>query len=101
MPLSPEIDSIAGADGVHLPEGRVATSQWPGVGDPAGVEEQGTLTEAPQEPGRPLHRLGKSRPEPPGDQLQARGRRTQRPREQTVGATGIPPNEGNEVRRDG
>src|ERR1700710_1625959 len=37
----------------------------------------------------------------PGDQLQARGRRTRRPRERTAGATGIPPSEGNEARRDG
>jgi hypothetical protein len=61
--LSPEIDIIAGADGVHLPEGRVAAPQWPGAGDPAGVEEQGTLTGVPQEPGRPLRLLGKSRRE--------------------------------------
>ena len=101
MRLSPEIDIIAGADGVHLPEGRVAAPQWPGAGDPAGVEEQGTLTGVPQEPGRPLRLLGKSRPELPGDQLQALDRRTRRPRERNAGATGIPPNEGNEVRRDG
>src|SRR4051794_39553662 len=37
----------------------------------------------------------------PGDQLQARGRRIRRPRERNTGATGIPPSEGNEARRDG
>ena len=44
VPLSPEIDTIAGADGVYSPEGRVAAPQRPGVRDPAGVGEQGTLT---------------------------------------------------------
>ena len=63
MRLSPEIDIIAGADVVHLTEGRVAAPQWPGARDPAGVEEQGTLTGVLQEPGRPLHLLGKSRRE--------------------------------------
>ena len=43
--MSPEIDIIAGADVVHLTEGRVAAPQWPGVRDPAGVGEQGTLTD--------------------------------------------------------
>jgi hypothetical protein len=43
--LSPEIDIIAGADGVHLPEGRVAAPQGPGECDPAGVGEQDTFTE--------------------------------------------------------
>jgi hypothetical protein len=61
--LSPEIAIIAGADVVQLTEGRVATPQWPGVRDPAGVGEQGTFTEVPQEPGRPLHLLGESRRE--------------------------------------
>ncbi len=63
MRLSPEIDIFAGADVVHLTEGRVAAPQWPGACDPAGVEEQGTLTGVLQEPGRPLHLLGKSRQE--------------------------------------
>ena len=44
VPLSPEIDTIAGADGVYSPEGRVAAPQRPGARDPAGVGEQGTLT---------------------------------------------------------
>jgi len=61
--LSPEIDIIAGADVVYSTEGRVAAPQWPGACDPAGVEEQGTLTGVPQEPGRPLCLLGKSRRE--------------------------------------
>ena len=99
--LSPEIDIIAGADVVHLTEGRVAAPQWPGACDPAGVEEQGTLTGVPQEPGRPSRLLGKSRPEVPGDQLQALDRRARRPRERNAGAAGIPPREGNEARRDG
>ena len=63
MPLSPEIDIIAGADVVHSTEGRIATLQWPGVRDPSGVEEQGTLTGVLQEPGRPLRLLGKPRRE--------------------------------------
>src|SRR3954453_23917431 len=63
VPLSPEIDIIAGADVVHSTEGRVAAPQWPGACDPAGVEEQGTLTGVPQEPGRPPRLLGKSRRE--------------------------------------
>src|SRR3954449_7294156 len=37
----------------------------------------------------------------PGDQLQALGRRIRRTRERNVDATGIPPSEGNEARRDG
>ena len=61
--MSPEIDIIAGADVVHSTEGRVAAPQWPGVRDPAGVEEQGPLTGVLQEPGRPLRLLGKSRRE--------------------------------------
>ena len=101
MRLSPEIDIIAGADVVHLTEGRVAAPQWPGARDPAGVGEQGTFTGVPQEPGRPRRLHGKSRPELPGDQLQARGRRTRQPRERNAGATVVPPSEGNEVRRDG
>ena len=60
--MSPEI-LLAGADVVQLTEGRIATPQGPGGRDPAGVEEQGTLTGVPQEPGRPLHLLGKSRRE--------------------------------------
>jgi len=101
MLLSPEIDIIAGADVVHTTEGRVAAPQWPGACDPAGVEEQGTFTGVPQEPGRPLHLLGLSRAEVPGDQLQVRGLSTRRPWERNTGATGIPPGEGNEARRDG
>jgi hypothetical protein len=42
-----------------------------------------------------------TRREVPGDQLQARGRRIRRPWERNADATGIPPSEGNEVRRDG
>ena len=64
MPLSPEIDNIAGADVVYSMEGRVGAPQWPGVRDPAGVGEQGTLAGVLQEPGRPLRLLGKSRREP-------------------------------------
>ena len=63
MRLSPEIILPAGADVFKLTEGRVAAPQWPGVRDPAGVEEQGTLTGVLQEPGRPLRLLGKSRRE--------------------------------------
>src|SRR3954453_17835916 len=101
VPLSPEIDIIAGADVVHSTEGRVATPQWPGVRDPAGVEEQGTLTGVPQEPGRPLRLLGKSRREHRVTNSRPVAGCTRRPRERTAGATGIPPNEGNEVRREG
>src|SRR4051794_22438219 len=82
-------------------EGRVATPRWPGVRDPAGVGERGTLTEVPQEPGRPLHLLGRSRREVPGDQLQARGRCIRRPWDRNSDATGIPPSEGDEARREG
>ena len=71
MRLSPEIDIIAGADVVYSTEGRVAAPQWPGARDPAGVREQDTLTGVPQEPGRPRRLHDKSRPELPGDQLQA------------------------------
>src|SRR4051812_9313760 len=92
---------FAGADVVQTTEGRIVATQWPGAHDPAGVGEQGTSTRFPQEPGRPLRLRGRSRPEIPGDQLQARGRRTRRPRERNPGAAGVPPNEGNEVRRDG
>src|SRR4051812_47253441 len=99
--IEPRNIQVAGADVVKRTEGRVAAPQWPGVRDPAGVREQDTFTRVPQEPGR-LRRLhGKSRPELPGDQLQARGRRTRRPRERNAGATVVPPSEGNEARRDG
>src|SRR3954466_4109031 len=57
------VSKVAGADVVQLTEGRVAAPQWPGACDPAGVGEQGTLTGVPQEPGRPLRLLGKSRRE--------------------------------------
>ena len=101
MRLSPEIDIIAGADVVYSTEGRVAAPQGPGASDPAGVEEQGTLTGVLQEPGRPSRPLGKSRPEVPGDQLQARGRRTRRSGERNTGAAEVPPSEGDEARWDG
>src|SRR4051794_26742772 len=81
---------LAGADVVKGTEGRVAAPQWPGVRDPAGVREQGTSTRVPQEPGRPRRLLGRSRPEVPGDQLQARGRGIRWPRERNSDATGIP-----------
>src|SRR3712207_104160 len=84
-----------------MTEGRVTALQWPGVRDPAGVREQDTFTRVPQEPGRPRRLHGKSRPELPGHQLQARGRRTRRPRERKPGATVVPPSEGNEARRNG
>src|SRR5262245_39232070 len=93
--------SFAGADVLKATEGRVAAPQWPGVRGPAGVREQDTFTGVPQEPGRPCRLRGKSRPEVPGDQLQARGRRTRRPRERNAGAAVVPPREGNEARRDG
>src|SRR3954470_21789955 len=99
--MSPEIDIFAGADVVHSTEGRVAAPQWPGACDPAGVEEQGTLTGVLQEPGRPLHLLGESRREHRVTNSRPVAGCTRRPRERTAGATGIPPNEGNEVRRDG
>ena len=99
--MSPEILQVAGADVLKTTEGRVAAPQWPGVRDPAGVREQDTFTGVPQEPGRPRRLHGKSRPELPGDQLQARGRCTRRPRERNSGATVVPPSEGNEARRDG
>src|SRR5512135_3906257 len=99
--MEPRNPYVAGADVVIGTEGRVAAPQGPGVRDPAGVREQDTFTRVPQEPGRPRRLHGKSRPELPGDQLQARGRRTRRPRERNTGATGIPPSEGNEARRDG
>src|SRR5262245_6684417 len=92
---------VAGADVFQTTEGRIVAPQWPGVHDPAGVEEQGTFTRVPQEPGRPLRLHGRSRSEIPGDQLQARGRRTRRRRERNTGAARVPPNEGNEVRREG
>src|SRR3954452_5020775 len=92
---------LAGADVVQTTEGCIVAPPWPGVHDPAGVGERGTFTRVPQEPGRPLRLRGNSRPEIPGDQLQARGRRTRRPRERNTGAARVPPNEGNEVRRDG
>src|SRR5262249_32463 len=77
---------FAGADVVKGTEGRVAGPQWPGVRDPAGVREQDTFTGVPQEPGRPRRLHDKSRPELPGDQLQALGRRTRRPWERKAGA---------------
>jgi hypothetical protein len=99
--LSPESVIIAGADVVKLTEGRVAAPQRPGACDPAGVGEQGTSAGVLQEPGRPSRLRGKSRPEIPGDQLQARRPRTRGRRERKTGATGIPPSEGDEARRDG
>src|SRR3954452_2891238 len=99
--MEPRNIVIAGADVVIGTEGRVATPQWPGVRDPAGVREQDTFTLVPQEPVRPRRLRGKSRPELPGDQLQARGRCTRRPRERNSGATVVPPSEGNEARREG
>jgi hypothetical protein len=102
VPLSPEIDNIAGADVVYSTEGRVAAPQWPGVRDPAGVGEQGTFTSGfPRNLGGPVVFSEDSRREVPGDQLQARGRRIRWPRERNSDATGIPPNEGDEVRWDG
>src|SRR5919112_3253870 len=92
---------IAGADVVNETEGRVVAPEWPGARDPAGVGEQSTLTEVPQEPERPSRLLGKSRAEGPGDQLQARRRRTRRRRERNTGAAGVPPSEGNETRGGG
>src|SRR3954468_9101847 len=99
--MSPEIDIIAGADVVHSTEGRVAAPQWPGVRDLAGVEEQGTLTGVLQEPGRPLRLLGNSRREHRVTNSRPAAGRTRRPRERNAGATGVPPSEGNEVRREG
>ena len=101
MRLSPEMVIVAGADVFQTTEGRIVAPQWPGAYDPAGVGEQGTFTRVPQEPGRPLRLRGRSRPEIPGDQLQALGRGTRRLRERNTGAARVPPNEGNEVRRDG
>src|SRR4051812_38658085 len=101
MPWSPESGQLAGADVLQSTEGRAVAPQWPGAHGPAGVRDQGTLTGVPQEPGRPRRLLGKSRREVPGDQLQARHRRTRRRRERNAGATEIPPSEGNEARRDG
>jgi hypothetical protein len=99
--LSPEINTLAGADVVQVTEGRVVAPRWPGAHDPAGVGGQGTLTSGfPRNLGGPAASAacpGGS----PGDQLQARGRRTRRPRERIAGATAVPPNEGDEVRRDG
>src|SRR5580693_5685276 len=93
---------LAGADVLNATEGRVAVPQlaWrlrSRRGRRTGHVHLGVL----QEPGRPFHLLGNSRREVPGDQLQARGRRIWRPRERDTDATGIPPSEGNEVRRDG
>ena len=62
---------FAGADVFKATEGRVAAPQWPGVRDPAGVREQDTFTRVTQGPGRPRRLHGGSRPELPGDQLQA------------------------------
>src|SRR3954467_1092719 len=93
---------LAGADVVKGTEGRVAAPQWPGARDPAGVREQGTSTSGfPRNLGGPSTFSADTRREVPGDQLQARGRRTRRPRERNSGATGIPPSEGNEARRGG
>ncbi len=44
MRLSPEIEHVAGAHGVNDRVGRVPAPQGPGVGDPAGVREQGEHT---------------------------------------------------------
>ena len=100
MRLSPEI-LLAGADVVQLTEGRIATPQGPGGRDPAGVEEQGTLTGVPQEPGRPRCLHGKSRPELPGDQLQASAAHSPPGERTQASATKVPPSEGNEAWRDG
>ena len=100
--MSPEIDTIAGADGVYSPEGRVAAPQRPGVRDPAGVGEQGTLTHgSPRNLGDPVafsvnpgrrYRVTNSRPA--AEASGGRGIETRmRP--------GYRPCEGNEARRDG
>src|SRR5512144_1738551 len=99
--MEPRNLTTAGADVLKATEGRVAAPQWPGARDPAGVKEQDTFTRVPQEPGRPCRLRGKSRREVPGDQLQARGRCTRRPRERNAGAVVVPPSEGNEARREG
>src|SRR5690349_13540007 len=57
---------------------------------PASTEHGERTFGAPQEPGRPRRLLGSSRPEIPGHQLQAHGRRIRRPRERNADATGIP-----------
>jgi hypothetical protein len=102
VPLSPEIDTLAGADVVQVTEGRVVAPRWPGAHDPAGVGEQGTLTSGfPRNLGGPFtfsvdpgrrDRVTNSRPVAgaSGD----RGSETRmRP--------GYRPCEGNEARRDG
>jgi hypothetical protein len=93
---------LAGADVVHVTEGRVAAPLWPGACDPAGVEEQGTFTLGfPRNLGGPSifseipggrYRVTNSRPV--ADASGGLGSETRmRP--------GYRPCEGNEVRRDG
>jgi len=92
---------VAGADVFQTTEGRIVAPQWPGAYDPAGVGEQGTFTRVPQEPGRPLRLRGRSRPEIPGDQLQASAAHSSvEERTKRVDAE-VPPSEGNEARREG
>src|SRR3954470_14370456 len=93
---------LAGADVVIRTEGRVAAPPWPGARDPAGVGDQGTFTSGfPRNLGGPVafsaspggrYRVTNSRPE-----ADASGG----PGSETTDATGIPPCEGNEARRDG
>ncbi len=68
---------------------------------PPGSESRARSQGVPQEPGRPLRSPRQVPAGGPGDQLQARGRGRPRPWERNAGATGIPPSEGNEARRDG
>ena len=55
----------------------------------------------PQELGRSCRLLGDSRPESPGDQLQASAAHSAAEERTEASATEVPPSEGNEARRDG
>src|SRR5258708_3946281 len=99
--INAEIDIIAGADVVHITEGRVTTPQRPGFVVPPGSENRARSRRSPRNLGGPSIFSAMTRREVPGDQLQARGRRIRRPRERNTDATGIPPSEGDEARRDG
>ena len=77
---------IAGADVVQTAEGRVAAPQWPGRAIPPGSKNRARSRGFPRNLGGPVASRQLRRGHP-GDQLQARGRRTRRPRERTQGTT--------------
>src|SRR3954470_13972368 len=93
---------FVGASAFHLPGAtlRHRTGLVPAV-LPASTEHGKRKWGFPRNLGGPVISSAQSRPEPPGDQLQASAAHSSAgERRERVNAE-VPPNEGNEVRRDG